>query len=253
MLIHHRLGSVIVGLLLPSLCWAQTAAVDAAHAECDALQTFSLSYELERGDTTLGTGETVLAPTAAKGCFTLTQTATPTFLLRWLSSPAVQTSEFCAQPNGRLRSYAYEQQRSGVGSKGENYALEFDWQSHTVRGGRFGEIPVQEQQTDPLLLQLRVRKWLCAQPHGVDLTELPPLEIEYIDKKGADSYVFAVTGFDIIKVPAGRFETVRVERIDSKKRQARFWLDTSNSYQLIKGEQQKEDDPIIRLSLLPAK
>ncbi len=252
MLIHRRLGCVLIALAVPGLCLAQAPASNANAPGCDVLQPFSLRYELERGDTTLGSGTTVLAPTTAPGCFTLNQTATPTLLLRWLSSPAVQSSEFCLLPTGPLRSYAYEQTRSGVGSKGENYALEFDWERQTVRGGRFGEIPVQDRQTDPLLLQLRVRRWLCAQPEKADLRELPPLELEYIDKKGLDSYVFAVTGFDSIKVPAGTFDTVRVERIDSKKRQARFWLDVNDNYQLIKGEQQKEDDPIVRLSLLPA-
>ncbi len=251
MLIRRHLGSAVLVLLLPGLAWAQAPAEDAATTACDALQTFKLSYELERGNTTLGTGETILAPAKAAGCFNLTQTATPTFLLRWLSSPAVQTSEFCTLPNGVLRSYGYTQQRSGVGSKGENYTLEFDWQNNVVRGGKFGEIPVQDKQTDSLLLQLRVRKWLCAQPADANLLELAPLELEYVDKKGVDSYVFAVTGFDSIKVPAGHFDTVRVERIDSKKRQSRFWLDASQSYQLIKAEQQKEDDPIVRLSLLP--
>ncbi len=252
MLIHQRLGTVLIALAVPALCLAEETAHDATAVGCSALQPFSLRYELERGDTTLGSGTTILAPTSAPGCFTLNQTATPTLLLRWLSSPAVQNSEFCVLPTGGLRSYTYEQTRSGVGSKGENYRLEFDWESRNVRGGRFHEIPVKDGQTDALLLQLRVREWLCSQPQTTTLDTLPPLELEYIDKKGLGSYVFAVTGFESIKVPAGRFDTVRVERIDSKKRQARFWLDVHDNYQLIKGEQQKEDDPIVRLSLLPA-
>lgn len=238
-----------MGLAIPAIGYTHDPT--AAHT-CQTLESFAQSYKLERGDTTLGSGEIHLKDGAAQSCFHLTQTATPTFLLRWLSSPAVQTSEFCLLPDGSLRSYSYSQQRSGVGSKGENFTLEFDWENQMVRGGRFGEVEVSDGQTDPLLLQLRVRKWLCSQPADTKLLELAPLELDYIDKKGPRSYVFAVTGIDQVIVPAGAFDTVRVERIDSKKRQARFWLDPTNSYQLIKGEQQKDDSPVVRLSLLPA-
>lgn len=220
-----------------------------AAAACDPYFAFKDQYVVERGSTHMGKGVIRLKPSNADGCYELQQTAKPHFLLRWLSGPAVQTSEFCVQPNGELRSYSYEQHRTGVGSDGENYSLEFDWENRSVRGGRFGELPIEEGQTDPLLLQLQVRRWLCSQPDNVDLLELKPLDIHYIDKKGAGSYVFAVTAQEDVQVPAGLYSSVLVERIDSPKRKSRFWLNPKENYRLLKAEQQKKDDPIVRLSL----
>lgn len=235
----------IVSLLIAGLSGFASVA-----QACDPYSEFKDHYAVERGNTHMGKGVIKLRSAEAQGCYTLEQTAKPHFLLRWLSGPAVQNSEFCVLPDGNLRSYSYKQHRTGVGSDGENYALEFDWESQTVRGGKFGEMPVNDDQTDPLLLQLQVRRWLCAQPDDADLLNLDPLDIHYIDKKGAGSYVFAVKAVEEIEVPAGQFASVRVERIDNKKRKSRFWLNPKANYRVIKAEQQKDDDPIVSLSLI---
>lgn len=229
------------------------AAPDQAPApRCDALHTFAAPYRIERGDTTLGTGEVRLEPADTPQCYTLRQVAKPHFLLRWLSGPAVQEAELCQQDDGSLRSQSYRQERSGIGSDGENFALEFDWEAAEVHGGRFGTLPLQPGQSDPLSLQLRVRQWLCAQPAEQDWTTLDPLLLPVIDKRGADSYTIAVIAREFTDTPAGRFDTLRVERIDAPDRKARFWLDLDNDFQLVKGEQQKRDDPIVRLTRIPA-
>lgn len=212
---------------------------------CDPVQTFAMPYKVERGNTTVGSGEVRLAPAAAESCFTLTQTAKPNFLLRLISGPATQSSEFCTQPDGSLRSYRYDQYRTGVGSDSENYSLSFHWDEGVVRGGRFESMAIENGQTDPLLLQLRVRQWMCAGPHEPEDT----LTLSFIDKRGSKQYVFAVTSHEPVTVPAGTFDSVRVERIDADDRMSRFWLDPENQYQLLKAEQQKRDDPVVRLSL----
>lgn len=229
-----------------------TASDLASAPRCDALHSFAAPYRIERGDTTLGTGEVRLEPAETPQCYTLRQVAKPHFLLRWLSGPAVQEAQLCRQDDRSLRSQSYRQERSGIGSDGENFALDFDWEAGEVHGGRFGTLPLQPGQSDPLSLQLRVRQWLCAQPTDQDWTALDPLRLPVIDKRGADSYTIAVIAREFTDTPAGRFDTLRVERVDAPDRQARFWLDLDNDFQLVKGEQQKRDDPIVRLTRIPA-
>lgn len=224
-----------------------------ADADCDPFALRSGSYSIERGDTELGTGEIRLQAGDAPGCYQLVQTAKPHFLLRWLSGPATQSSEFCRLPDGRLRSYRYKQHRSGLGAEKENYSLDFDWDTGTVRGGRFEELPLDARQTDTLLLATRVRQWLCAMPAD-KRGEAEPLELHYIDHRGADSYTVALMGLQKIQVPAGEFDALLVERIDADDRSSKFWLDPADNMRLLRGEQRKRDDPVVRLSYMgPAK
>jgi hypothetical protein len=216
---------------------------------CEPLQPQALEYLVQRGDTKLGTGEIRLRPAQAQGCFVLEQTATPYFFLRWLSGPATQSSEFCQLPDGTLRSYSYKQFRTGVGAEKENYALTFDWSAGVVRGAEQPNVPLQAELSDALLLQMRVRRWLCEQPAETQPESLEPLSLSFVDDDGLDSYTFAVTAQEVVKVPAGEIPTLRVERIDAPDRFARFWLDPQRAYAVIRAEQQKADDPPIRLSL----
>ncbi len=239
----------LLALLAAALGGAVT--LPALASSCDALEPFKLRYEVERGDTRLGTGEVRLASAGVESCYRLQQTATPHFLLRWLSGPAEQNSEFCRLPDGRLRAYGYSQHRTGVGAEKENYALEFDWSEQVVRGGRFGETEITPEHADTLMLQIRVRRWLCELESQARLDAAEPIELPYVDHRGTGSYTFAITGPESVETPAGRFDTLLVERIDADDREAKFWLEPGRNYRLVKAEQRKDDDPVIRLSLLP--
>lgn len=235
--------------------FARTIAVTAALSlspaalACEPLQPQAHEYLVQRGDTKLGTGQIRLKPAQAAGCYVLEQVATPYFFLRWLSGPATQSSEFCQLPDGTLRSYSYHQHRTGVGAEDENYDLVFDWAEGVVRGAAQANIALQPELSDALLLQLRVRRWLCGQPPETDLQTLAPLELSFVDDDGLDQYTFAVTDTETVEVPAGRIQALRVERIDAEDRFSRFWLDPSQSYAVVRAEQQKRDDPPVRLSL----
>lgn len=234
---------------LPTTCLMVALLSSTAAWGCEPLQPQALEYLVQRGDTKLGTGEIRLRPAQATGCFVLEQTATPYFFLRWLSGPATQSSEFCELPDGSLRSYSYHQHRTGVGAEDENYSLTFDWSAGIVRGAADAAIPLQPELSDALLLQMRVRRWLCGQPAQAPLQSLEPLSLSFVDDDGLDSYTFAVTAEELVSVPAGTVDTVRVERIDAPDRFTRFWLDPERAYAVVRAEQQKADDPPIRLSL----
>jgi len=57
-----------------------------------------------------------------------------------------------------------------------------------------------------------------------------PIEYYVADGKGVAHYVLEVGGRERVKVPAGEFDALRLDRRDDRGRVTQLWLDTGNSY-----------------------
>lgn len=208
----------------------------------------SLPYNVYRGDSLLGEGKISLKPASSPDCWFYSQEASPKGWLKMLSGDVLEQSNFCLVDN-KIRPVAYRYSRDGVGSSKENFSLRFDWaksqaiyQNGTVR-------PVTEGTLDRLSIQLALRDWLLTERAAAGKEPSGEHEVKFADRKKIDSYRFEVRAHERVTVPAGSFDTVRLDRTDSKTRRAQFWLSPEHGYIVIKAEQQRDDDPVVRLML----
>lgn len=100
--------------------------------------------------------------------------------------------------------------------------ISFNWPKKTVviEGGKKGgsrEASLAKGGLDPMALELQVRSDLAA--------GRVPKEYVLVDEKGARPQRFHVLGEETIEVPAGKYVTIKVERIhDDPERQTQFWF-----------------------------
>lgn len=100
--------------------------------------------------------------------------------------------------------------------------ISFNWPKKTVviEGGKKGgtrEASLAKGGLDPMALELQIRSDLAA--------GRMPQEYILVDEKGARAQRFHVLGEETIEVPAGKYATIKVERIhDDPERQTQFWF-----------------------------
>ncbi len=208
-----------------------------------ALKPFQAEYRLFRGDMNLGKATVALGPTEQAGCFDYHYVAKPSFLVRMFTGKISERSQFCLRDNQLVpRSYRYH--RGGVGSKDENYELRFDPEGGVVTDDRGSQRDLPAGAVDRLLVQIAARRL-------VDGVTLPlddrrrAIEVTVVEDDRMKTYEIAVMGHETLTVPAGTFETIRVERINDPKKTTRFWVAPALHYQLVRMEQVKADDPVI--------
>jgi hypothetical protein len=133
----------------------------------------------------------------------------------------------------------------------DNFSLDFDWSTHKVRALKRGvvtERDLPEVAYDRLVLQQVVRLWVIA--HAGD--EHPqPMDFNMVDDDRITPYRFAIIGHESIETPAGKFDAVRVERIDNPKRSLRSWVAPSLDYTPVKIEQVENGDVKLRMLRQP--
>jgi len=109
--------------------------------------------------------------------------------------------------------------------------------------------PVTDGTLDRLSLQLALRDWLLSERAATGKEPTGEHEVIFADRKRIDSYTFQIKAHERVETPAGTFDTTRLDRTDSKNRRTQFWLSPQHGYIVVKAEQQRDDDPVIRLLL----
>lgn len=221
-------------LLLMGLAWPAAAG---------ALTPLDAHYVLSRGVLTLGTARFQLNPAGADGCWRYEYQANPTGLARLFIGEVNERSEFCVV-DGEVRSSSFEFRRADDPSK--NFSLEFDWTARTVRssGGEMRQI--EGGMVDRLAMQIAIQRWVKARSGHPGAEELSVTQVE--DKR-AKVYRFRITGREMIESPAGKFDTVRVERVDDPKKSTRFWLAPGADYRAVRVEQTRKGDEQFKMLL----
>lgn len=194
----------------------------------------------------MGLGEIVitLKPAAEPDCYRYESLSNPVGLVRMFYGRPREISEFCIR-GGRVVARRFEFDNPKHADR--SFTLEFDPAAGTVRDGRgvVREVPANAQ--DRFALQQAVRLWVLEQV-GKDGAGAS-VEFTMVDDRRVKAYRFAITGRDEIEVPAGRFETVLVQRVDDPKKSTRFWLAPSSDYMPIKVEQIKGGNTDLRMVL----
>lgn len=214
----------------------------------ETLQPNVLHYKVERGSTELGKGLITTKSAGAPDCYFYSQEAFPKSWLRMITGDVLEQSHFCIK-NGKIQPVAYRYNRDGAGSAKENFSLRFDWEHHLVIDQQGKERPLEDGMLDKISIQVALRDWLLATRAATGKEPTEEHEVRFPDKDEFEKYRFHIRAHERIETPAGSFDTVRLDRTDNPRRRSQFWLSPEHGYIVIKAEQQKGDDPVIRLLL----
>jgi hypothetical protein len=221
------------------LLLASSAPVPAAElANSDA------SYVLSRGMLTLGKARfTLKAVPERADCYQYEYHAEPQGLARLVIGQLKESSRFCLV-EGALRSEHFEFTRSDKPE--DSFKLDFDWNKRVVRSSK-GELrQLTEDMSDRLALQIAIQRWVIAQKGQPGPAEI---SITQVEDDRAKTYRFRIMARETLQVPAGSFETVRVERVDNPKKATRFWLAPARGYGAVRVEQIKGGDEQFKMVL----
>ncbi|MGQ0699299.1 MAG: DUF3108 domain-containing protein [Panacagrimonas sp.] len=215
----------------------------AGSAQGAGLLPSKATYVLSRGALTLGEARFELAPSGDPGCWRYEYQARPSGLAKLFIGEVTERSDFCIV-NGELRSQFFEFKRADKSE--DNFTLTFNWRDGVVRSS-VGELrPLEPGMIDRLAMQIEVQRWVIAQGGKVGADEKTVTKVE---EDRIKAYRFRVTASETIQAPAGKFSTVRVERVDDPKKSTRFWLAPERDYLAIRVEQTKGNSEQIKMLL----
>ncbi|MGB0955962.1 MAG: DUF3108 domain-containing protein, partial [Panacagrimonas sp.] len=173
------------------------------------LVPFDSSFVLTRGPLTLGHAQFQLQAIAGEGeCYLYQYRAKPQGLARLFIGQIQERSEFCVVED-QIRSQRFSFSRAD--KEKDNFKLEFDWQNGLVRSSTGEQRKLDETMMDRLVMQLAVKRWAMSQEGEPGPAEYTATKVE--DDR-AKTYRFRIVAQERIEVPAGTFDTVRVERVD---------------------------------------
>lgn len=241
---HHRHTPGLSKILMVWLHALLLASIS-LQAQAGRFDPQSAEYTLYRGDTTLGKARVSLEAGEDENCFVYSYTAKPSWLFRWATGNISERSDFCAE-NGQLFPRHYRYHRSGIGADDENFSLSFDREHGEVTDDKGVTREWPEGAVDRLLVQLEALRLVEDMAFPAPQRELT---VSIVDDDRIKQYTLAIIGEETIRVPAGEFSTIRVERINDKRKSTRFWVAPELGNLLIKVEQQRKDDPVIGIAL----
>lgn len=157
----------------------------------------------------------------------------------------VRESSLFTLHNERLRPLEYRFDHTGD-KKGRHALLKFDWPaqkvSNTVEGHTW-EMKIPEDALDKLVVQLAVM---------MDLDSgQKQLTYAIADGGKLKEYRFAVIGEETVRVPAGEFATLKLERLrKDNDRTTYFWCAPSLGYLPVRIQQIENEDGVTYLSEL---
>ncbi len=216
-------------------------------AQADVLSPYKVVYEVNRGSVMLG--DTTFDMRHEKDdCYQIQGIAEPKGLAALFAGKTTETSLFCIE-DGRIRSQKYSIMRDG-GDDDDSYTLQFDWgnQLVTTNSNEPRELPADG--FDRTVMELALRQQL-AKHFESNGNELPanPFIFLMVEDDEIKPYRFQATGRESITTPIGTFNAIKIERINSKKRQFRMWMAPELDYLPIRLERQRKDKPVISLQL----
>ena len=213
-----------------------TATLAASALQAAALPDFEASYILKHGKLRIGT-TTISLQTGADGGYLYESRSWPIRWVSWLLKDRLhETSRGSFTPHG-LRPDKYHYLRSR-GHREREAELSFDWDKKTVRNlvaGSLWEMDIPADTIDKLASQLGMM--LALQQDKKDVT------FNIADGGKLKEYRYKVVDHEIIEVPAGTFETVKVAKLrDTDRRETYVWCAPALNYLPIRIWQRETDD-----------
>lgn len=181
---------------------------------------------------------------ASGDCYRYESLSEPVGLVRMFYGQPRETSEFCLS-GGRVvpKRFAFRNPKRD----NESFTLEFDAAAGKVRDGHGAVRDIPTDAQDRFALQQAVRLWVLEHLQAAPGAE--SVEFSMVDDRRIKAYRFAIAGREQIQVPAGRFDALRVERVDSASRSSKFWLAPERDYMPVKVEATKNGTTELRMVL----
>lgn len=221
-------------LLLPGLSLPVSA---------DVLSPYKAIYEVNRGNIMLGDTTFTLQKQDGE-CFLLEGVAEPRGIAAMFVGTMTESSHFCIE-NGQIRSQKYRLHKE-KGDDDDNYTLRFDWGNQLVRTNNDDPRELPTNGLDRTVMEIAMRRLLA---RAGDRLPTAPFIFLMVEDDEIKPYRFQITGREQIATNAGRFDTVKVERINADKREFRLWLAPGLDYLPVKVERQKRGSDAIRIIL----
>jgi len=205
---------------------------------------FQAVYQLRVNSFTIGEARVELAA-QANGRYLYSSSTRSTGLTRVFRNDKVSESSLFKLHNQHLRPLEYRFDHTG--SKKERHAyLKFDWIKREVANtveGHTWEMEIPEKALDKLIVQLAVMMDLDAGKQ----------ELVYAIADGGKlkEYTFAIVGKEKLHVPAGEYETIKLERLrKDNDRTTYLWCAPSLGYLPVRIKQIENEDGVTYLSEL---
>lgn len=234
----------VLCLTLLPITWVHAA--EAVRAS-DHLLPRSDRYQVEWTGISLGEGTISLRPDG-RGCYDYQSSTQPIALVRWMYGAPREQSRFCLDGERIVpQSFAYDIDKRPK----DAFRLDFDPVKSTVKVLRQGVVTVRdvpENAYDRFTIREAIRLWAIRYAAGEAEDKLT---LQLVNHDKTKPYRFGIKGHEMVDTPAGRVETLRVDRLDNPKRPAYYWLAPSLDYVPVKIEQYKNGDLELRMLRLP--
>lgn len=227
-----RLGLVITLACSTFLSLALSAVVSAESEEF-LIQPYSATYKGTINGSKIGSEGVRSLEQIAPGHFRL-KTEAKSFLF-----DVTEQAEFKII-DGNFQSLVYSSKRDTVVTS-RHKDVRFDWetmQAHYNYKDRKGKFQLKPKTSDPLTTELVIAHHLQSGAPEKSIT------IPESDDRRLKIRQFEIRGKELIEIPYGKLDTVKVELVDDKKRdrQTLLWYAPSLNYLLVRVQQIKEDD-----------
>lgn len=230
-----------------SLCAMQAAAAAEEKSPAEPLlKPYSATYSVGWGRNVLGEGVITLSADGDPDCYRFESRTHPIAPVRWFYGSPRETSLFCVR-DGQIRPKRFEYFNDK--REKDNFTLDFDWFQRKVKTLYRGELTqrdLPEAAYDRFVIQLAGRLWAQQQQ---DKAQPEPLELVMIDDDRIATYRFVIAGLEKVETPAGRFEALRVDRVDRKDKSLHSWLAPERDYLPVKIEKIEDGEVTLRMLL----
>lgn len=212
-------------------------------AAATELPEFQALYDFERGRVTIGETRISLERSQDDIWRYASESEATGFVSLFVDDVIREESIFRFE-NGAFWpvSYKYEQENS---SKNRNESIAFDWTDRSAQvdyRGHESQPELEPGMLDRFLLQLAITAH--SRNGALDRT------YRVIDNGRLLTFRLKSQGVEEVKTPAGRFETLRVERVDpDSDKKLRLWLAPELDYLPVRIEQEQRNEETLRLIL----
>ncbi|MBW3568321.1 MAG: DUF3108 domain-containing protein [Proteobacteria bacterium] len=208
-----------------------------------ALPEFSAEYDFERGRMKIGETRLQLE-NSQDHIYRYTSRAKATGFVRLFVKDVIKEESIFRFEDGKFWpvSYEYRQENS---SKNRNEDIAYDWTDGIAQvdyRGHRSNPELKPGTLDRFLLQLAI----TAEARNGNVDRI----YRVLDNGRVKEYQLQSHGLESVATPAGRFDALRVMRVDGDSdKHLRMWLAPSLDYLPVKIEQEKNNEETLRLTL----
>ncbi|HHJ14751.1 MAG TPA: DUF3108 domain-containing protein [Gammaproteobacteria bacterium] len=225
-----RPGHWLAGGLLLLSAWAPSIAHAGAEEPYPA---FRAEYEVRVNGIRAGRSEVSLQA-LDNGEYLYRQASESTGIASLFGKQTAEQRSRWVLVNGRPRPLEFVSRRE-KGDDDDNAHLRFDWCARRVRNvgaGEHWDIPMPEYSLDSLLMQLAIL---------FDLRDgLRNLSYPVATRGRIKTYRFKVEGREVLKLPLGEFDTLRLRRTDDARDVSLIWSAPALDYFPVRFEKRKK-------------